>query len=170
MEAKQESKMRQIKHKVEEESVAINSLVDTIVNRYNKELHEFIEQVRGWLRANDKLTSEELEKLIIQIPVFMYFASEGLEKLGVEGDNSKAVKMEAFNNIYIETAGTIEDRKKASELATLPEYYVEVAYTRAYKKLKTQIEKAEHIFTGAKKILDKRVSETNLNLRDRHGS
>lgn len=162
--------MRLLKMRVEEESEALNNLVDSIVNKYSKDLERCIERVRDLLKESDKISNEELEKIVMEIPVHMYFAVEGLEKLGIEGDNAKAMRKEIFNGVYIDTPGTIEDKTKAAELATMSEYYVEVAYQRAYKKLKEKIQKAEHVFTGAKKVLDKRTNELFLTKTDKHNS
>lgn len=165
-----ETKMRQLKVKVEQESVQVINLVDSLVNKYGRELEESIDEVRDLLKQDRPLENEELETIVMQIPVYMYYAIEGLEKLGVEGDNAKAVRKEVFNSIYIDTPGTIEDKTKNAELATMPEYYVEQAFQRAYRKLKEKIEKAEHVYSGAKKILDKRTNELFIQKGDRYNA
>jgi hypothetical protein len=162
--------MRFLKMQVEEEAQALNNLVDSLVNKYGKDLERCIERVRDLLKESEKISNEELEKIVMEIPVYMYFAVEGLEKLGIEGDNAKAMRKEIFNSVYIDTPGTIEDKTKQAELSTMSEYYVEIAFQRAYKKLKEKIQKAEHVFTGAKKVLDKRTNEIFLTKTDRHNS
>jgi hypothetical protein len=165
-----EAAMRRMKVQVEDESTAVNNLVDSLVSKYGKDLERAIDKVKNALSENDRVSNEELEKFVMEVPVYMYYAIEGLEKLGIEGDNALALKKEKFNRSYIDTAGTIEDKTKQAELDTMTEYYVETAYKRAYKKLKEKISKAEHVYTGSKKVLDKRTNELFIHKGDRHNA
>lgn len=167
-----ESAMRKIKIQVEDESEAVNNLVDSLVNKYGKELERVIDKVKQCLHENKEkpIPNEDLEKFVMEVPVHMYYAIEGLERLGIEGDNAVALRKEKFNRSYIATPGTIEDKTKQAELDTMTEYYVETAYKRAYRKLKEKIAKAEHVYTGAKKVLDKRTQEIVLHKGDRFNS
>jgi hypothetical protein len=115
------------------------------------------------------MSDDELEASVMKIPVFLYFAVGGLESLGIEGDTAKAHKIEVFNKAYADVEGTIQDKTKHAELNSFPEYLIEVAYARAYKKLKSQIDAAEHVFSGAKKVLSKRMMEIELTSRDSGG-
>lgn len=161
--------MRRMKVQVEDESQAVNNLVDNLVNKFGKDLERAVDKVRDALlkHKDEPITNEELEKFVMEVPVYMYYAIEGLEKLGIEGDNALALKKSAFNRSYIDTPGTIEDKTKQAELDTMTEYYVDIAYKRAYKKLKEKIAKAEHVYTGAKKVLDKRTHELFIHKGDR---
>lgn len=161
-----EAKMRSIRHRVEVTSQPINRIVDQIVAKYSSDLTDLIDRLKTELKRPDRISDGDLENLTLKIPAYLYFASSGLEALGVEGDNAKAVKMELFNELFTETNGTIEDKKKRAELGTFPEYLIEVAFTRAYKKLKTQIDMAEHVFSGVKKVLSKRMLEYEITYRD----
>ncbi len=165
-----ESKMRRLKIQVEDESVAINNLVDNLVNKYGKELERTIDKIRTALKSADRMSTDELERFVMEVPVHMFYALEGLEKLGVEGDNAKMLRKDVFNKSYIDTKGTIEDKTKKAELDSVPESYVEIAYQRAYRKLKEKISKAELVFSGCKKVLDKRTQEMFLNKNDRYNA
>lgn len=163
-----ESKLRTLKKQTQDNSAIINRIVDSIVGKYVSDLNGHVDKIKELIDSHETLTDEEIEDIVIRIPIYIYYAAEGLEVLGVEGDNAKAIKLEAFNTFFMEEEGTIQDKTKASELKTFSEDMMEVAYVRAYKKLKIQIEKAEHIFSGAKKVLDKRMKEIDLNIRDRY--
>lgn len=163
-------KLRPLKKKVEENSKVIDSLVDSIITKYSRDLHQFIENVKALIeeakQRNSEVSDVDLEHIVLEIPVYMYFASNGLETLGIEGDNAKAIRMEVLNEIYLEAKGTIQDKQKAAELQTMQEYLIEIAFTRAYKKLKTQVEMADKVFSGAKKVLSKRMLEVDVLKRD----
>ena len=169
---KLEKDMRLMRVQIEDESAAVNNLVDTLVNKYGRDLERAVDKVRDSLKRNDDqpVSNEELEKFVMEVPVYMYYAIEGLEKLGIEGDNAISLRKDKYNRSYIATPGTIEDKTKQSELDTMTESYVENAYKRAYKKLKEKIAKAENVYTGAKKVLDKRTHELFIHKGDRHNA
>lgn len=161
-----ESRLRQIKARVEENSQTLDRLVDSIVSKYNRDLDEEIEKVKELLSEKDKLSDEQVENMVMRIPVFMYFATNGLESLGIESDMAKAVKLEVYNDKYVRAEGTIKDKQAEAETLSINEAMIEVAFTRAYKKLKTKIEMAEHVFSGAKKVLGKRMQDVEISLRN----
>lgn len=161
-----QGKVRTLKRKVEENSAVVEKVVDSIVSKYNKDLDDYIRKIKRLLDRGDVLSDAEIENAVMRIPVFLYYAASGLESLGIEGDNAKAAKIEVFNAAYLEIEGTIQDKTKHAELQTFPEYLIEVAFARAYKKLKTQIDMAEHIFSGAKKVLSKRMLDIDISRQD----
>jgi len=164
-------KMRTIKMRVEENSKQIDLLVDQLVAKYNKDLDELITEFKELLNQAKERESEigniELENMTLRLPVLMYFSSGGLESLGIEGDTSKSIKEEAFSRAYMVSSGsTVKDKESEAIISTLSEQMVEIAFSRAYKKLKLQIAQAENIFSGVKKVLSKRMQEIDINLRD----
>lgn len=163
----EELKLRQIKSRVEQSSITLERLIDNIVSKYDRELDEEIEKVKLALEEKEKLSDEEVENLVMKVPVFMYFSSNGVETLGVEADMAKQVKLEVYNQKYLEAEGTINDKKAEAESMVINEQLVEIAFSRAYKKLKTKLEMAEHVFSGAKKVLSKRMQDIDLSKMDK---
>lgn len=164
----EEGRMRQIKAKVELNSATLERLVENILAKYIRELNEEIDKVKELLEKKDTLEDAEVEHLVMRIPVFMYYASGGLETLGIESDMAKAVKLEVYNEKYMRADGTIKDKEAEATNLTFNEQMIEVAFARAYKKLKVQLEMAEHIFSGAKKVLSKRMQSIELEKTDKY--
>lgn len=162
-----ETKLRTIRHKVEENSRTIDRIVGNIIRKYSDELDEEVEKIKILLGDSDHLSDEQLEIIVMKLPVHMYYAINGLEDLGIEGDMAKAVKLEVYNDKYLDAEGTIQDKTHIAELQTVSEKMIEIAFTRAYRKLKTKIEMAEHVYSGAKKVLDKRMKDMELHRVDR---
>ena len=158
-------KLRTIKQQVEQSSVIVEQIVDQIVAKYNRDLDDLMIEVKGKLDLKNDLSDEELEAITLKLPVFMYFSAGGIETLGVECDTAKAVKASIFNKKYLDYEGTIQDKTKNAELLTLNEAIIEVAFQRAYKRLKVQLDMAEHVFSGVRKVLSKRIGETELSRR-----
>lgn len=161
-----ENKMRQVKAKVEMNSITLERLVDNIVLKYNRELTEEVDKVKVLLDKKDTLEDSEIENLVMRIPVYMYYAGGGLESLGIEADMAKAVKLEIYNEKYMELDGTIKDKEAEAYNQTFNEQLIEVAFQRAYKKLKIQLEMADSVFSGAKKVLTKRMMDIDISKRD----
>lgn len=161
-----EAKMRSLKAEAEENAKRVNRLVDILVSKYNRDLEDLITVYKEKLASGRELTDKELENAVLKIPIFMYFTASGLETLGVEGDNAAAIRKAAFNQAYMKHTGTINDKTAAAEMETIPEALLEVAFTRAYKRLKTQVEMAAHIYSGFKKVLSKRMLEIEASMRE----
>ena len=161
--------MKKLLTDLEESSKKVNRLVDGIIGDYIADLDDYLEGIREKLNKGD-LSDGELEEITIKLPIFIYFTSERLENLGVESDIASSMRSESYGDVYLDSEGTIPERENQAELATMEEDIIEKAYKRAYKKLKAKIDKAESVYTGAKKVLDKRTREANLsNMHSNYG-
>jgi hypothetical protein len=161
-----ERKLRSRKIEVEQNSAKIEQIVDQLVSKYNRDLDDFMNKVKDLLSEADRKGSEisttDIENITLRVPLYMYFAANGLETLGIQGDNAKAARMEVFNEIYLDASGTIQDKTHTAEQETFAEYLLEIAFTRAYKKLKTKLEMAEQMCQASRKVLQKRISEMDI--------
>ena len=63
-----ESQARGIKRKVEYDSRTLNKIVDTIVNKYSKDLDIVIDTMQSLLKDSDNLTDEQLLHYTTLIP------------------------------------------------------------------------------------------------------
>lgn len=163
-----ETALRTLRHEVQENSEKVERIVTNILNEYARDLDNEIDKIRHILDNSDEMTDNEIENITMRLPVFMYYSVNGLENLGIESDMAKAVKLEVYNNKYLESTGTIADKTHDAELQTMNEQIIETAFIRAYKKLKAKIDKAEHVFSGAKKVLSKRIQDAELHRVDKY--
>ncbi len=162
-----EESLEEAQELIESRSHTMKSVMLRLVEPYVKDLTEFIEEVRHELMGGHRLTDEELEELVLKIPMYLYYAASGLELLGMEGDTAQATKKEIYNQLFLETPGTVEARIKTAELGTFTEQFMDAAYGRAYKTLKLQIEIAEQLSTSAKKIMSKRMLDVQQVMAER---
>lgn len=156
-------KINSIKKRAIDNGKVIEKIVDQLVSRFGNDLDDFVLQVKKWLDNKDALEDHEIESITIRIPVFMYFAVSGLENLGIQRDSAKAIKMEAFNDAVMKIEGTVRDKESFAENDTLHEYLVEMAFDRAYKKLKAKVDTCDQICQASRKVLTKRISELDIN-------
>lgn len=154
-------KIKKLLDDLDNNSNSVNKLVDSIIGKYTKDLDKYIENIRDKIN-DDNLSDVELDRITVELPVYIYFANEKLENLGVESDLAKSMKSEAYSNSYLNAEGTIPERESSAELDTVEEEVIEKAHRRAYKKLQQKVEKAENIYTGVKKVVDKRTRELTL--------
>ena len=93
----------------------------------------------------------------------IYFASGMQEQLGIKDDIAKAVYKEVYNTVReTSTSGTIADKNSLAELASQQEYLTNICYTRAYKMTKAKVEAAQELLSACKKIISRRIAETEL--------
>ena len=142
-------------------------LIDQQASRYSKEMDDYVHYINNRINNDEKFTDKEVEEIILKVPVYLYFAVEGLEQLGIEMDLAKNRKVEKENKVYLDTDGTIEARKREAELMTAEETVLESVSTRSYKLLNARIQKAEAIYNGFKKVYDKRIKEIDAQMLDR---
>lgn len=162
----EEDSLRVCRHRVDKNSEMLNRMVEQIVSRYSAELDKEIGKFRDAIQNVEKLSSDEIEKYVLLIPAFLYFSVGGLESLGMESDSAKAVRMEAYNDAVIKTSGTITDKESTAELQSEKEQLVEMIFSRAYKKLKVKTEVAMQLCMSARKVLERRIQEVNIDRMD----
>lgn len=167
MERVEEGKLRTIKREIEANSETIEKIVEQLVVKYNKDLDECIENAKQLLDTKDKLTDYEVENITLRVPIYMYYGVQGVENLGIQLDNAKAIQKTKYNEYYIESSGTIGDKTAEAENMVIPEHLMVVCYERAYKKLKNKMDVALQICQATRKVLTKRISEIEVNRNDR---
>jgi hypothetical protein len=146
---------------VEDNSKEMDDIVGLLVQKYSMSLDDCIVQIRERL-SGDSMSDDELERFALELPVYLYFAGEGQEALGIREDMAKSIRTESFNHFRSRADGTVADKNTAAELATTEETMVWSAYQRAYKKMKFKIEAGYEVLNSIKKILTRRVAEYEI--------
>ena len=92
----------------------------------------------------------------------MYRAGVKLEELGMMADISSSQKRQEYNEAMLKVSGTVQEKKARVEQLIEDKALVEVIYKRTYNSLKGKLEMAEKMYSGLKKALTKRISESDL--------
>lgn len=151
-------KMRSLKVGVENDASRLEDIVDALTQQYIKDLDNFIATIKTAVESK-QLSDEEVENIALKIPVYMYFATEGVENIGLALDSSKMTKQQRYNEMFDLAQGTIQDKKTQAELQAMPEYYMEIVFSRAYKRLKSKLDVCEHLCLSIRKIIGKRTQD-----------
>lgn len=156
-------KVSNTKQEVITSSKMVIEIVNGLVSQYNSDLDDYIDGISDViLNSSERLTDYDIERMVLKLPLFIYYAGSGLEDLGAQTDVAKAKRAEMFNDAFINANGTINDKNSQAEQLVLNETIVEVAFGRAYKKLKSKLDTAARLHDSVKKIMNKRQSDNEL--------
>lgn len=155
------TKLTQHQELIKEYGNMIDTLVDRTVREFSKDLDEYIESVQPLLvDVNNPITDAELESIILTLPQLIYWASTGQERLGIREEISHSIREEQFVQAVKGKEGSVSLKTKQAEMEILVEDYTELIYSHASKLLKSKVNGATEILQSVKKILSKRMAES----------
>ena len=138
---------------------AINRIVDTHIG----ELNETIDKIKSMLKdETDILTDQEIEDILLQLPILLYDVTDGQEIVGMQSDLAGLIYKEAYNEALKIARGTVQEKSSISELATMTEKFDTVIYDRAYKIIKQKISIATDVLNAVKRIHSTRIQGVEL--------
>ncbi|MEG1565411.1 MAG: hypothetical protein RR342_01550 [Bacilli bacterium] len=153
--------------RVDENSRKLDTIVSSIVNKYCKELDEFITNIYTLVSDKTKdVPDVDIEYMILQLPLRMYFTSGKLEDLGLREDIARGTEKEKYNNILMKTEGKVLEKESAAELGSQEESIITAINSRAYRKIKARLEYASATLESLKKVITNRISDKELSRKD----
>ena len=161
MSALNENDLREILSQDETNVELVKELVDSLTTSCCDRLDAYVDYVRN-LMNDRQLTNPELDDVVMTIPTLLYYVGTKQEELGIRHDVSKAGRNQVYNQIYTQISGTagIEDASAKAELFN--EDVILCVYARAYNIIKSKIDSATELLQSAKKVISRRMSETEL--------
>lgn len=153
-----------IKGTVEGNSEQIESIVNSIIKPYCKDLDNYVLFIKDLLKDGENPpTDEELDDICMNLSTYIYFASGMCEQLGIRDDISKAVYKEMYHTSRASIdKGTVADKDSLAELNSQEEYITNICYNRAYKTMKAKVENAQELLSSCKKVLSHRMQSAEL--------
>lgn len=153
-----------IKSNVENNSKVIDEIVNTIIQPYCKDLDKYVKFIAGCLKDGENPpTTAELEDFCMNLSTYIYFAGGLCENLGVRDDIAKALYKEQYHESRNSLEkGTVADKDSIAALHSQQELVVSMAYTRAYKTMKSKVDAAQELLSSCKKVLSHRIQEEQL--------
>lgn len=154
---------QEIRERVDSNSKFISQVVDNLITEYTKDLDSMMEFILEIVRDEKNPASDaELNNIVLELPAILYYASEGVEKLGIKEDVARAIRKEIYNSAHKEAGGTIADKQAEAEIASQQEYIVQVAYERAYKIIRAKIDAGYELLSSVKKVISSRITGMEL--------
>lgn len=156
--------INEIRLRVENNSELMDDVVNSIIKPYVKDLDNYVLFIKDCLADGENPpTDAELDDFSLNLATYIYFAGGMCEQLGIRDDISKAVYKEMYHSKRSSLdKGTIADKDSLAELESQQEYLVSVCYTRAYKTVKSKVENAQELLSAVKKVISRRIQETEL--------
>jgi len=163
------SRLKDVNDRLVEAELIIGETIVKTVNEYSKELDELINALNKKVKQDEYESSDkELEKLIFRLPVLIYELNNMVIKAGIKEDLSKIIKQYNYNQVFVQQEGTIADKRSISELMTKEEQLLETTWKRAVKIINQKIDIANELLSSCKKILSKRMINTELLSRNNY--
>ena len=144
-------------------SVAIENAIGRIVDEHIGDLTDVVEKIKTMLKDDtDILTDQEIEDILLQLPILLYDVTDDQEVVGMQSDLAGLIYKESYNEALKIARGTVQEKTSASELATMTEKFDTVIYDRAYKIIKQKISMAVEILNAVKRIQSTRTQGIEL--------
>lgn len=144
-------------------SVAIENAIHRIIDDHIGELNDVVEKIRTMLKDDtDILTDQEIEDILLQLPLLLYDVTDDQEVVGMQSDLAGLIYKESYNEALKIARGTVQEKTSASELATMTEKFDTVIYDRAYKIIRQKISMAIEILNAVKRIQTTRTQGVEL--------
>ena len=143
--------------------VSVENAIKKIVSDYIGDLDNIIDNIRKLLNDDtDILTDQEIEDIMLQLPLLLYDLTDNQEVVGMQSDLSAMIYKEAYNQALQISRGTVAEKTAASELATMTEKIDTIIFDKSYKIIKQKISMAIEVLNAVKKIHSTRLQGASL--------
>lgn len=154
--------MQELLTGVENGSKQVQDMVDTIIGDSTKEIDNYIDNVRNLFLTSPDMADSELDKIILQIPVYIYHLTRILQEIdvrkGVSAENAKFYENEAL----LQATGTVAEKQAKATNTTIKNRIVSLAYKSATSLVQAKMNGAMEILGSAKKVQQRRLEEMKL--------
>ena len=157
---------RDLQNKVENDSSMIENIVIDIVDSKTKELDNYVLKIKRVIE-NEDLTIEDLQRIMIRLCSYAYFISSAQELMGIRQDISEAIRIERYNNVYVNlTVGTVAKKTAEASEAVKEEAVIALIYSRVYKILKGKYDVTNRMIDAVKKIISAKIQSMQIGVRE----
>lgn len=143
---------------IEKSSEELDKAIDSIVKPICKDLDEYVTICQEVLQDKDNTpTGAEMDSMITNIPLMLYWVKEQRERLGVRMDLANKRKQEMYRDAYLSAEGSVNDKKEQAKTATLEAELDCIVYGRAYGKVVNKEDMALELMNSIKKVVSRRM-------------
>lgn len=151
-----------LNQEISENSKLIEDIAFNISKEFTQELDKVMGTCKSIFQSKDKITNQEIEDLLAQLPSILYFVNEGQEAVGIKQDIAEMTKKANYNIAREKANGTVADKNTTAESQVINEAINEIIYQRAYKLIRAKIEMAQEMVNSLKRIFDARMMEYQI--------
>lgn len=163
--------LRKYKVDLENESYIAEAVYEKILTNYMESIDEVVNEVESIIKdienGNiDSYSNEDLEKVVIKIPMLMYKIGGDIERIGVRIDVVGASKLNKHNVTLLESEGTVAERKAIAEGSVIYDGILENVYKRVYKQIDRKLDYIDSLYNSIKKVMSLRIKELEVFRRE----
>lgn len=151
-----------LNQEISENSKLIEDIAFSISKEFTQELDKVMATCKSIFQSKDKITNQEIEDLLAQLPSILYFVNEGQEAVGIKQDIAEMTRKTNYNIAREKANGTVADKNTTAEGQVINEAINEIIYQRAYKLIRAKIEMAQEMVNSLKRIFDARMMEYQI--------
>lgn len=151
-----------LNQEISENSKLIEDIAFNISKEFTQELDKVMGTCKSIFQSKDKITNQEIEDLLAQLPSILYFVNEGQEAVGIKQDIAEMTRKTNYNIAREKANGTVADKNTTAESQVINEAINEIIYQRAYKLIRAKIEMAQEMVNSLKRIFDARMMEYQI--------
>ena len=151
-----------LNQEISENSKLIEDIAFNISKEFTQELDKVMGICKSIFQSKDKITNQEIEDLLAQLPSILYFVNEGQEAVGIKQDIAEMTRKTNYNIAREKANGTVADKNTTAESQVINEAINEIIYQRAYKLIRAKIEMAQEMINSLKRIFDARMMEYQI--------
>ena len=154
--------MENAKNKVEENSIQVKAMADAIIGDSTVEIDAFMNTVRELFLNTTQILNDDLDKIILQIPVHVYYLTTLLQDIDLKKGISSEQAKYRQNDILIRVTGTVAEKQAKAENESASDRVIQLAYKNAANILQSKVNGAMEILSSAKKVQQRRLEEMRL--------
>ncbi len=150
---------------LEATSDMMSEIATKLSNDCTSALDDYVRYVSESLGQPQSISNDLLDEFILNLPVYIYYASSAVESLGIKEDVSLISKKrrisEVTDNLIRNKIGgtTAAARNATAEAICTKDTLVNDIYSAAYKSAKAKVTYAYEILASCKKVLSRRIEE-----------
>lgn len=149
-------------NKVESSSIQVDEMVNSILGDSLKEIDDYMNKVKIIFIDNQEILDQDLDRIILQIPVYIYNLVVLAQQIEMKKGLSKEHAKYAQNEALLNATGTVADKTAKAEIATAEDRITMLAYTTAANIVGNKIDRAMAILDSAKKVQQRKLAEMKL--------
>lgn len=141
-----------------------NMMANEISEKCTSSLDAYVRYISEQLRTTQAVSNELLDQFILNLPIYIYYASSSIESLGIKEDVSSISKKRQITNRLNElknnnVGGTVASRTATAEIDCTDDILINSIYSSAYKIAKSKVEFAYEVLASCKKVMSRRIEE-----------
>lgn len=153
--------MQEKLQKVENSSVQVKDMVDRIIGNSTTQIDDYISSVKTLFLTNN-VTDSDLDKIILQIPVYLYYLTTILQDIDIKKGVSAETAKYCENEFLLSAVGTVAEKQAKASNESIKDRVVQLAFKTASQVVQQKMNNAMEILASAKKVQQRRLEEMRL--------